>query len=281
MSAHHDDHGEHAHRPVWHYLLIAAVLTAITLFEIGPLFGWYNLPGVVLVLLSVVKFAVVVALFMHLYDDSRVFTAIFVPALFGGTAMVLVLMLLFWGYMPSPHKDSIPVQQRYWTDYSGPCNAWIRSSVSNRWYCSSPPIDPVRFAAYNPPAAAAPGCSSGLKLDLTGKTEEESKVAMVEAGGKLFEQNCMACHMATGLGVPGAFPPLAGSDFIEDPAKHAHIIVHGLSGAITVNGAAFNGVMAAFGGLCDEEIASIATYERNSWGNSMGIVTPKQVAAAR
>lgn len=282
MSAHHDGHGEHAHRPVWHYLLIAAILTAITVFEIGPLFEWYNLPGALLIALSVVKFAIVVALFMHLYDDSRVFTAIFTLPLLGATAMVIVLMTLFWSWMPSPHKDVFPVEERHWINYSGQCSSWIRSSVSNRWYCSSPAIDPARMLAYTaPPPETAGTCASGIKLDLAGKSEADAKAALTEAGGKLYEANCLACHQATGMGVPGAFPPIAGSDYIADPAAHASIIVKGLSGPITVNGQAYNGAMPGFGALCDDEIAAIATYERNAWGNDLGLVTPKQVAAAR
>lgn len=282
MSAHNDGHGEHAHRPVWHYLLIAAILTLITGVEIGPLFKLYPLPGELLVFLSVIKFVVVVALFMHLYDDSRVFTAIFVPSLLGGTAMVLVLMALFWGYMPSPNKDAIPVEERYWTSYSGQCNSWIRSSASNRWYCSSPAIDPARMLAYTAPVGPTAGtCASGLKLDLTGKSEADATATMVAEGEKLYTANCVACHQPTGLGVPGAFPPLAGSDYIADPKKHAGVILKGLSGPITVNGVAYNGAMPAFGGLCDDEIAAIETYERNAWGNKLGMITPAEVASVR
>lgn len=283
MSAGHSHgHAEHAHRPVWHYLLIAAVLSVITLVEIGPLFEYYNIPGPALIVLSVVKFAIVVALFMHLWDDDRVYTQIFVPPLLGGTLMVLVLMQLFWAYSPSPTKDSIPVQERYWTNYNGECSAWVRSALSNRWYCSSPAIDAGRVLAYNAPVAAGGAtCASGLKVDLTGKSDADAEALLVDAGKSLYEANCVACHQPTGLGVPGAFPPLAGSDYLTDTKTHIGVVLKGLSGPITVNGQPFNGAMASFGALCDDEISAIITYERNSWGNDLGVVTPEQVAAAR
>lgn len=282
MSTHNDGHGEHAHRPVWHYLLIAAILCVITGVEIGPLFKLYSLPAEVLIVLSVIKFAVVVALFMHLYDDSPVFTAIFTPALLGATAMVIVLMVLFWGWMPSPNKDAIPVQERYWVNYNGQCNVWLRSASSNRWYCSSPAVDATRMLAYTAPVGAtAGGCASGLKLDMTGKSEADAKAELMTAGEKLYATNCAMCHQPTGLGVPGAFPPLAGSDYITDAKVHIDTLLKGRTGAMVVNGTTYNGAMPSQVALCDDELAAIVTYERNAWGNTLGVVLPKDFSSAR
>lgn len=272
-------HGhEHAHRPVWHYLAIAAVLTVITGVEIGPLFEWYNLPSPVLLVMSVVKFAIVVALFMHLWDDDNVYTQIFTPPLIGAGLMVGVLMVLFWGYSPSPGVDPIPMQERYWTDYSKKCSSWLRSAGSNRWYCASPAIDADRMVAYTKPPEPK---ASSVKFDFAGKSDDDAKAMLVEAGAKLYENNCQACHQANGQGVPGAFPPLAGSDYLTDANTHIKTVLKGLNGPITVNGTAYNGAMQAFGQLSDDEIAAIITYERNSWGNALGIVKPEQVASNR
>jgi mono/diheme cytochrome c family protein/heme/copper-type cytochrome/quinol oxidase subunit 4 len=271
-------HEEHAHRPVSFYLLIAAFLSVITFIEIGPLFEWYNLPAEVLLVMSVVKFFTVVFFFMHLWDDSKVFTQVFMPALFGAGLMVLVLMLLFWGYAPSPRTDSVPVQEAYWTDYSGECQSWLRSHISNRWYCASPALDEQRIlTAYKP--AEEP--KKALDWSVDGKSPEEAKALLVEKGKGLYEANCQACHQPTGAGVPPAFPPLAGSDFIDDPGKHIQIVLKGLNGPITVKGVNYNGNMVPFASLQDAEIAAIITYERNSWGNEMGVVMPEAVAKAR
>ena len=246
-------------------------------------FEWYNLPAAVLIVLSVVKFAVVVALFMHLWDDSPVFTQIFTPALFGGIAMVLVLMLLFSAYAPSNREDAFPIQERHWANYSGQCNSWVRSHVSNKWYCTSPPIDSDRLLAYVAPAPKDAGGSSEPAFEVADLSEDELKAKLIEEGEALYTLHCTACHQANGQGIPGAFPPLAGSDYpgYLDPAQHAGIIINGLQGSITVKGVAYNGMMTAFGQLSDLEIAAIATYERNSWGNDHGVVDPETVASAR
>ena len=66
MSGDHHGHDDHAHRPVWHYLVIAGILSVVTLVELGPLFEWYTIPATGLLILSLFKFILVVALFMHL-----------------------------------------------------------------------------------------------------------------------------------------------------------------------------------------------------------------------
>jgi mono/diheme cytochrome c family protein len=104
-------------------------------------------------------------------------------------------------------------------------------------------------------------------------------------GKRVFTANCMACHQATGQGVPGAFPPLAGSEFVLKPEHEKHIIkivLYGLSGQITVKGQNFNSAMTPFGGILrDDQIANVLTYVRSEWGNSAPAITPEQVAAIR
>lgn len=280
MSAEAHAHEEEHHHSPWFYTVIAVVLGLITLVELGPLFEWFNLPVIALVVLSVAKFALVVALFMHLADDENVFSWIFAPPLAGGVAMVSVLMMLAHSFAPSPADDVIPVEQRQWANYSGECSSWLRSHVSNKWYCASPQISRDRLIAYA--GKAAPAAAGGsAEPDLSTMSADEAKAQLIADGEGLYGTHCVACHQATGQGVPGAFPPLAGTDFIDDPAKHAKIIVNGLSGEIVVNGTTYNSAMTPFGQLSDYEIAAIATYERNSWGNDLGVVEPSVVASVR
>lgn len=111
--------------------------------------------------------------------------------------------------------------------------------------------------------------------------EEKSMPERMEKGKILFEANCAACHQKTGQGLPGAFPPLAKSDFLmARKDKGAGIVLHGLTGKITVNGKEFDGVMPQMQ-LNDDEIASILTYVRNSWGNNGGLVKASEVKAVR
>ncbi|MDE2464647.1 MAG: c-type cytochrome [Alphaproteobacteria bacterium] len=88
-------------------------------------------------------------------------------------------------------------------------------------------------------------------------------------GGKLFEQNCSACHQKTGKGVPASFPPLAGnSDLFLDRLYPVHVVLHGLTGKIAVGGKTFNGTMPSFAHLDDARLAAILNYVRGAWGNT-------------
>ncbi len=101
-------------------------------------------------------------------------------------------------------------------------------------------------------------------------------------GAELFTR-CAACHQATGLGVPGAYPPLAGSEWLlNNPEVPIRIVLHGLQGDITVKNTKFNNAMTPFGDqLSDAEIAAIISYERSSWGNAASKITAEQVASVR
>jgi nitrite reductase (NO-forming) len=99
-------------------------------------------------------------------------------------------------------------------------------------------------------------------------------------GATVYKRNCVACHQTDGTGVKGAFPPLAGSDYLAKPEGAIAAVANGLKGEITVNGEKYNGVMPKLG-LDDEEIANVVTYVTNSWGNKGGEVTPAQVQKIR
>jgi cytochrome c oxidase subunit 2 len=92
-------------------------------------------------------------------------------------------------------------------------------------------------------------------------------------GEKVYAANCVACHQATGKGVPGAFPALDGSQVVNG-MQEGQI-------AIMLNGK--NAMPAWKATLSDTEIAAVITYTRNSWNNkaSDNIVQPAEVLAAR
>jgi cytochrome c peroxidase len=114
-------------------------------------------------------------------------------------------------------------------------------------------------------------------------------VAATGQGGKaLFEgkATCVNCHQADGKGVPGVFPPLAGNPRIVegDGSFVARTIIHGRTGEIVVGDKVFNAVMPPIGtqqGLSDAEIAAVATYVRNTWGNQAPAVTEEIVKPQR
>lgn len=106
--------------------------------------------------------------------------------------------------------------------------------------------------------------------------------AAVVNGAEVFTK-CAVCHQASGLGVPGAYPPLAGSEWLNgNPEVPIRIVLHGLQGPITVKTGSFNSAMTPFADqLSDAEIAAVISYERSSWGNSSSKVTAEQVATVR
>ena len=110
-----------------------------------------------------------------------------------------------------------------------------------------------------------------------------SKDELLAKGKEVYEKQCVACHQIDGRGLPPAFPPLAGSKVINNPlfgmdgkpARDTHVdrVMNGKTGT----------AMQAFrNSLSDVELASVITYERNSFGNKMGdMVQPAQIKALR
>ena len=92
-------------------------------------------------------------------------------------------------------------------------------------------------------------------------------------GEKVYAANCVACHQASGKGVPGAFPSLDGSLIVNGPQDTQL--------GILLNGK--NAMPAWKATLSDTEIAAVATYTRNAWSNKApdNIVQPADVLAVR
>jgi cbb3-type cytochrome c oxidase subunit III len=102
-------------------------------------------------------------------------------------------------------------------------------------------------------------------------------------GKVVYSTTCAACHQATGEGVEGTYPPLAGSEIVNgDEAKVVRIVLHGLTGPVEVAGETYSGMMPPWGGvLKDPELAAVLTYVRSAWGNKAAPVTVSKVAAIR
>jgi mono/diheme cytochrome c family protein len=102
-----------------------------------------------------------------------------------------------------------------------------------------------------------------------------------EHGKALFQQHCFLCHLATGQGAPGVFPPLAKSDYLmADKQRSIRILCEGLNGEIVVNGVKYNGQMPP-STLNDQEAADVLTYARTAWSNSGEPVTADEVREER
>lgn len=89
-----------------------------------------------------------------------------------------------------------------------------------------------------------------------------------EAAGGAYQTVCQTCHQADGNGLPGAFPPLAGSEWATgDPETPVRIALLGLSGEIEVKGIKFNSVMPK-PAVTDEQIVEAVNHVRTSFGNN-------------
>ncbi|MGF6604045.1 mono/diheme cytochrome c family protein [Paraburkholderia sp. GAS448] len=129
-----------------------------------------------------------------------------------------------------------------------------------------------------------PGLMSATTAASSGAPAAASAAAPAAAdGAQIFAGRCASCHQATGAGLPGVFPPLAGSEWVNGDAKTvARILLLGINGTIGVAGSAFNGTMPAFGTtLSDAEIAAVASHVRASFGNKSPALTADLVKTER
>jgi mono/diheme cytochrome c family protein len=98
----------------------------------------------------------------------------------------------------------------------------------------------------------------------------------------VYDSVCTTCHQADGKGLPGAFPPVAGSEWVTgDPETPIRIVLLGLGGPIEVAGAKFNAVMPPPAGLTDAQIAEAVTHVRSHFGNKASAVDEAKVAEVR
>lgn len=101
-------------------------------------------------------------------------------------------------------------------------------------------------------------------------------------GAQIYAAKCVACHQATGLGIPGVFPPLAGSEWVlGDDKVLVQIPLHGVNGPLQVKGLAYSGAMPSFNSLSDAEIAAVLSHVRSSWGNTAAPVLAQTVKVGR
>lgn len=133
----------------------------------------------------------------------------------------------------------------------------------------------VEEKPYNPEVnTPVDGDNSGSAIPVEATASSSEKM---EKGKAIYSQSCLACHQATGAGIPSVFPPLANSDYLnEDVHRAIGAVKFGLTGEITVNGTKYNSAMPPQN-LSDEDVASVMTYIYNNWGNNKTEVTPEMV----
>jgi mono/diheme cytochrome c family protein len=148
---------------------------------------------------------------------------------------------------------------------SGPMAEVVFASTQ---YLSDPDLDAMaRYLASLPVNEEPPA-----------KPRRASAEVMV-AGGKVYEQHCAACHGAQGQGVPGMYPALAGNRAVT-LASHINVVQAIRQGGFmpTTAGNRQPYGMPPYGQvLNNDEIAAVATFLRQSWGNAAAPVSALDV----
>lgn len=113
-------------------------------------------------------------------------------------------------------------------------------------------------------------------------SQESPLEQSIKRGEAVYIDFCKRCHMPNGKGVGTTYPPLAGSNWLEEKRKESiHSVKYGLNGEIQVNGKTYNNVMTPLG-LSDDEVADVMNYVMNSWGNTQDtMVTEDEVSAIK
>lgn len=122
-----------------------------------------------------------------------------------------------------------------------------------------------------------------------GGAEDAVEAAWIDqwmSDGKKVYANCIACHQASGLGITGQFPPLVGSEWVDEgTSRLGAILLHGINGPFKVAGQSYNQLMPAWSTLSDDKIAQVITYIRREFGSlpdgENGVVSTEMIKAAR
>jgi mono/diheme cytochrome c family protein len=136
-----------------------------------------------------------------------------------------------------------------------------RKAIST--YLQSLPASPVQ----TPPAQTTTGLQAGA----------------MQRGAAIYSDVCTACHLEGGIGQPGYFPPLKNNAMLQqsDPTGLMHLILTGSRIGTSASSPSPLTMPSFAWKLSDQEVADVATYIRNSWGNEAGPVTADKVTQLR
>jgi mono/diheme cytochrome c family protein len=308
---------EHKKHGIGIYVVVALILAVITYVEFAIVeypVAWLT-PGQVmfwLIAMSVVKFWMVIWFFMHLKDDPKIYTGFFSSGMFiaMGTFVALSFMFILPGAVaPEPNVAEVEARTAVL--------AALRSGAAHEADAyddhgaapaeagrATPPAD--RTLAVTPPAAATDGFGVDLEaraVEPAPATDAAAPEAAVLAqagadpgydtalGASTYAANCSACHQASGAGLPGVFPPLAGhaDDLYAVDGGRTYLIdvlLYGLQGPIDVDGTAYNGLMPAWAQLSDDQIAAVINHsivglDGTTAPAGFDAIRPDEVAAQR
>jgi mono/diheme cytochrome c family protein len=115
------------------------------------------------------------------------------------------------------------------------------------------------------------------------KSSEKSPLTeSIKRGKEVYSDLCVTCHLPTGKGIAGTYPPLDGSNWLTEKREESiRGVKYGMQGPIEVNGEKYDNIMTPMG-LSDKEVADAMNYVMNSWSNkNEKMVTEEEVAAIK
>lgn len=125
-------------------------------------------------------------------------------------------------------------------------------------------------------------CCAHASLWAQTKPRESGLKASMMRGKRVYEQYCLTCHQADGMGVPSLNPPLSGTSYVlGDKDKLIEIVLKGFNENVPIEGDYYSNAMPPHGFLKDQEIADVLTFVRNSFHNKASAVSIGEVKAVR
>ena len=230
----HDVSSYHAHGKS--YMRTAAILTIITIIEIAILYVPqipHDLLPPAMIIMAVVKFAMVVGLFMHLADDRGVFKIVFLSGL-----VLAVFTITVLGLMPSRHWD-------------------VYGKTYSRLFTNKSKLERMEPAKYFAAGQAKPKKKAEEYEKMFASTKDFS------AGEKIFASKCVACHGKNGEGMSGLGPNMTDDCYKNGPRVYdfMNVLLNGVKGTAMVQ---MIGTQ-----LTDEEGEQVALYVRSLRGKNV------------
>lgn len=120
-----------------------------------------------------------------------------------------------------------------------------------------------------------------LSIALQGQQKAAPVVTKV-SGKEIYTLHCQTCHQVDGAGAQNMIPPLSKTSYVTGQKERLiRIVLHGLTGKITVNGDIYESEMPPQNTLTDQEIAAVLSYVRSSFGNKASAVREEEVKKVR
>ncbi len=133
------------------------------------------------------------------------------------------------------------------------------------------------------------GCGQNAANKKTSDANGASPVSSIknrnssyDAGKLVYDRNCKVCHQVNRMGMPKVYPPLKNTERTNgDKDFLIEVVLNGLSGEVVVEGVKYNGVMASYRNLTDQQIADVLNYIRSDGEAADDLVTADEVQQKR